>query len=1478
MTYFLKKKKWMAWVVLLTFLFTSFMPSNLLAGNSVASAEGAINQIVKQGSTSYYKGSGLGNQAIVGSGNESDYQASTSKTIEQVGENEFDITLKVMTTQELENIKMTQDAAVVIVLDKSNSMKWNSQSSHNVASEKQRITLATAAVNDFITKYKANTSGKAYLSIVEFAGSVSTYNFGNNYFQKYWVDAKTDLASDWALRKPGTAGDTNINGALNRASTLLSDDVVKDVSNKYVILLTDGAPTKGGGEGTIKSTAKTLQNKATVYTIAYGNEAPVGLLESVASAPAYALKSNETENLNLVFGEISENIKLLSSAWQVTDPMSEHITLLGLYDKNGGLTDRLSYSSNGQSVVYCTAENGTIDWNLLITPVKEEKPPFSYTLKYRVRLDNTFDDFTENNSFATNGETTLVYAMADENSKVTAGPFTVGFDVPEVKGFLGKVNGKTDISFVKVDADDETLLANAQFELKLADSDRGNHENSHTADSAYMNGVTKISSKDGTFSFKDIPSGHTYTLTEKQAPANHKLGGPWTVEVNYSVVTVKDSSGNKVTSDSGKFVIENEKITQDITITKRWVNQENFAPAVTLELLQDGKAFVLSSTQSNLPAGITVTVDKVGKHTYVNLPAQTSNIVDQTVTLKVPVGYNYTVQEVVKNINGSTYNVVNGPVMIDGKKWNVSANGLIVTNTYIGETSVSGTKTWVDGGKVHDNADEIVLILTRTSAKAGSVAETVNATPVWEDETYTYSNLAKYDNEGYAYTYSVTEAAVTGYTSEKNGYDFTNTADTINDKTAVSGTKTWVDGGKVHNNADEIVLTLTRTSAKAGSVAETVNATPVWEDETYTYSNLAKYDNEGYAYTYSVTEAEMDGYTSTQDGYDITNTVAQESLTISGTKSWNVPEDIKADVVPDQIEVQLFCDDVYMTTTATALDWTYSFTDLPKYDVDGDGHAYDYTVKEVPVPGFISVVNGFDIINTYDRSATTSVHVEKVWNDFNTNVGAHPTITIELYQNGILFETQELSNDNLELDFKELPKYDANQQPFTYTVKEVPVNGYTSTVSGSTTEGFTITNTLVLGKPGTITVGKVAQGDNRPNADTRYKFELQIQVVHPEGRNALFDAEVLDETTLGEAATAVNDALYAVQDSVMMTTSTSQYQYVLTEKANVFDTTAKALMGVEYGHTSPSAIIFEDGFMVEQSEIDSEFQYNITGNVLSALYTLSADYKADEIGDLLVALAEKVPMSDDGYTFTMDKAAVENLIEAVHVYNGLAGNLPLAPETDAPNALQVFQTINGVTTQSQLTFVENENGGYYKVDFWLASGDTINFALQATSGSAIYYRMVESLDTLTSANHTGTSIFDSVHGTTTSGTAIDFVAFDEDAAMNYVFTNSYSNNSRPTDPEDPTDPERPTNPDPEGPDIDIEDPDVPLAEPDEPPIEIEDPDVPLTDVPGEPIEIDEPEVPLGDAPKTGDSSNAIPFVVLMMVASIGLAITRRKFN
>ncbi len=177
--------------------------------------------------------------------------------------------------------------------------------------------------------------------------------------------------------------------------------------------------------------------------------------------------------------------------------------------------------------------------------------------------------------------------------------------------------------------------------------------------------------------------------------------------------------------------------------------------------------------------------------------------------------------------------------------------------------------------------------------------------------------------------------------------------------------------------------------------------------------------------------------------------------------------------------------------------------------------------------------------------------------------------------------------------------------------------------------------------------------------------------------------------------------------------------------------------------------------------------------------------------------------------------------------------------------------------------------GTYTISFTLKDKETLGFDFKVTTGSVISYVISEvdaqDADSTDIKSNTGTEYVNKlfVEGSFEVTT---------DSFLGYTFTNNYNGSS---DPVDPWDPWTPSDPDPEGPDIDIEDPDVPLAEPD---IEIEDPDVPLTDVPGDLVEIDEPEVPLGDAPRTGDSSNAIPFVVLMMVGITGLAITRRKFN
>ena len=717
----------------------------------------------------------------------------------------------------------------------------------------------------------------------------------------------------------------------------------------------------------------------------------------------------------------------------------------------------------------------------------------------------------------------------------------------------------------------------------------------------------------------------------------------------------------------------------------------------------------------------------------------------------------------------------------------------------------------------------------------------------------------------------------------------TNTIHETNNGT-LEGSKVWVDGTVNHVSEDEITLELYR-SVNGGTPAKVEYADNqlVWTGDSFKFSGLKVYDAAGNVYSYSVKEAGVvDGkitindreFEVSQTNNTITNTITQEYVNVSGEKIWKVPTDVE---IPESITVQLFRDDGAepISTTTTAVDWTYSFDNLPKYAVgeavgEGevvDGHEYIYTVKEVKVDGFTTKYNGYDIINTYDRSADTEVSVQKQWIDFGTNVTTHSAITIELYQNNVLYDTVQLSDENdWNTTFVELPKYDANQQPFDYTVKEVAVAGYTTTILEVMDNEFVVTNTLMLGKPGEITVEKQTTGDKKPGDDVKFKFELQVQITRPEGTNVLFDAMALSELELGDAASNLNDAMDAVQASAMLVTSSSTYQYLLTKKDNEFATEATALMGVEYEGTTTSAVTLEVT-PSELSEDEYEYQYNLTKTIVETLVDLSDEYKDYTLEDMLVALAGEIPLDrEDGYAVAMDKEAVTWLIGASRVYSDLAALEPDAPATITPSALQIF--MNGSTSPSALTYVAD--GDYYAVDFWLANGEKAVFDIQATTGSAISYKIVETLDPATEKDYVGTSIFDSVNNQTTSGTAIGFVAYNENEPMSYLFTNNYANNPYipPVDPDDSDD----GGDTPPPPEIEIEDPDVPLTEPEEPVIEIEDPDVPLVDVPGEEVEIDEPEVPLGDAPQTGDNSNTIPFVVLMLAAACGLVVTRRKFN
>ncbi|WP_257210200.1 Cna B-type domain-containing protein, partial [Bacillus toyonensis] len=145
----------------------------------------------------------------------------------------------------------------------------------------------------------------------------------------------------------------------------------------------------------------------------------------------------------------------------------------------------------------------------------------------------------------------------------------------------------------------------------------------------------------------------------------------------------------------------------------------------------------------------------------------------------------------------------------------------------------------------------------------------------------------------------------------------------------------------------------------------------------------------------------MDGYKSEVNGYDITNT-KDAKTSVSGTKTWN---DGNATDRPSSIQVDLLQNgNVIQTKEVTAANgWNYTFVDLAQYDANGV--AYTYTVKEKPVAGYKTEVNGYNITNT--KVAKMTVEGTKTWKDGNAT--DRPTmIQVDLLQNGNVIKTQDV--------------------------------------------------------------------------------------------------------------------------------------------------------------------------------------------------------------------------------------------------------------------------------------------------------------------------------------------------------------------------------------------------------------------------------------------------------------------------------------
>ncbi|MGM9941390.1 MAG: Cna B-type domain-containing protein [Bulleidia sp.] len=200
-------------------------------------------------------------------------------------------------------------------------------------------------------------------------------------------------------------------------------------------------------------------------------------------------------------------------------------------------------------------------------------------------------------------------------------------------------------------------------------------------------------------------------------------------------------------------------------------------------------------------------------------------------------------------------------------------------------------------------------------------------------------------------------------------------------------------------------------------------------------------------------------------GYDIDfeSTDLQELFTVDLTVNKEWREDTES-IRPESIDVQLYANGVpydEKVTLSAAGQWTYTFTDLPKYGEDKTEIVY--TVQEVNVPdGYESIVNGMVITNTFHN--TRVISVTKVWDDEDNADELRPdSVTVELIANeNKTGTTAELSENNQWTAYFEVPIY-REGETITYTVVENDIpEGYTAEVSGEASTGFTITNTHVV--------------------------------------------------------------------------------------------------------------------------------------------------------------------------------------------------------------------------------------------------------------------------------------------------------------------------------------------------------------------------------------------------------------------------------
>ena len=941
---------------------------------------------------------------------------------------------------------------VVLVLDGSGSMAYgpNGKKDKVNVNNPSRLTSAKKAAKTFISTLITDDDN-VKIGLVEYGESIKNTQA---------LTENEKILNNFIDNKYSASGGTNLQAGIEKAHKLL-DNGSREDSKKLVVILTDGIPTFFNYEGKVygygntddsvclkgslfgcdlqkkpseaaKEELDSLKNnykKSDVYTITLGNEKEAANILSKVNPeqenPLYKnYKALTGDELQERFNEILNNeIKTIGSSSVVTDTIPAKFKLTKESESN--------LAKKGVEIVENEDGTTTLKWN--IGTIETGK---NYSLSYDVEA---LDDY--HGSMYTNTSAILKTTVKEDN------PYYAGktnqeleFNKPTTQ--VPIITHDDNYSGYEDEVVKGSIFDNDLNKIKELDKEKQTDKLEVRDTLIVKEDANTVKNNDGTYTlYKDGVAQGTLTIDENGKftfTPNEGIVGD--VSFKYSITTDVITNGKKdsVYSNESTVVINIKPIERvEVEGSKIWVdnnNQDGIRPdKITVKLLANG----------NLVDSKTVNSKDNWTGKFTNLPKYTKYHENEEQYL-----IKYTIDEI--EVAGYTSKV----------------EGYNIVNTHeVDKTKVSGTKTWVD----NNNQDGIRPDKIRVNLlKNNKVIDTkeVTANDNW---SYEFSNLDKNEN-GSEIKYSVVEDTITGYKTKIEGYNITNThtPELYGSDGKYTVTKIWNDNNNQDGIRDSYEVTLTGViEAQDEPVYE--NTVTLTKDKTsYTWTNLAKYNN-GKEIKYTVDETKVPtGYTKLVDGTKITNTHTPELINnntgeLKVTKIWN-DNNNQDGIRPDKIKVSLYIDGKKSDKSLIlSLDnnWTGKFTNLPKYK--SEGKEVKYTVKEESIKNYTSnntgsVENGYVITNNHTPELYGSdgkYTVTKIWNDNNNQDGIRDsyevTLTgvIEAQDEPVYENTVTLTKDKTSYTWTNLAKYN-NGKEIKYTVDETKVpTGYTKLVDGT---------------------------------------------------------------------------------------------------------------------------------------------------------------------------------------------------------------------------------------------------------------------------------------------------------------------------------------------------------------------------------------------------------------------------------------------